>query len=203
MSKTTLPRNANHPKKGSSIKVYPIRDLKAIKRIKKLNEEKPRDLCLFTLGINTAYRANELLSLTVGQVDYLVAGDVLDIKQSKTKKYRAITVNQTVVDVVDQWLKVHPDPRPQAPLFISRVSGKALTVQAVNLMIKKMCADVGLKENYGSHTLRKTWGYQARMHFNQPMPLLMAAFGHTSEATTLEYLGIQDAEISKLYSMEL
>lgn len=203
MAKTPLPRNANHPKKGSSIKVYPIRDLKAIKRIKKLNEEKPRDLCLFTLGINTAYRANELLSLTVGQVDYLVAGDILDIKQSKTKKYRAITVNQTVVDVIDQWLKVHPDPRPQAPLFISRVSGKALTVQAVNLMIKNMCADVGLKENYGSHTLRKTWGYQARMHFNQPMPLLMAAFGHTSEAVTLEYLGIQDAEISKLYSMEL
>lgn len=203
MPNTPLPRNANHPKKGSSIKVYPIRDLKAIKRIKKLNEDKPRDLCLFTLGINTAYRANELLSLTVGQVDHLVAGDVLDIKQSKTKKYRAITVNQTVVDVIDKWLKVHPDPRPQAPLFISRVSGKALTVQAVNLMIKKMCADVGLKENYGSHTLRKTWGYQARMHFNQPMPLLMAAFGHTSEAVTLEYLGIQDAEISKLYSMEL
>lgn len=203
MPNTPLPRNANHPKKGSSIKVYPIRDLKAIKRIKKLNEDKPRDLCLFTLGINTAYRANELLSLTVGQVDHLVAGDVLDIKQSKTKKYRAITVNQTVVDVIDNWLKVHPDPRPQAPLFISRISGKALTVQAVNLMIKKMCADVGLKENYGSHTLRKTWGYQARMHFNQPMPLLMAAFGHTSEAVTLEYLGIQDTEISKLYSMEL
>ena len=28
-----------------------------IKRIKKLLEDKPRDLCLFTLGIKTAYKA--------------------------------------------------------------------------------------------------------------------------------------------------
>ena len=67
--------NDNHPKLGASIKVEPIRELKAIKRIKYILADNPRDLCLFTMGINTAYRANELLSLTVGQVDHLVAGD--------------------------------------------------------------------------------------------------------------------------------
>ena len=72
-----LPRNFNHPKKGSSIKVEPIRDLKAIKRIKKLYADRPRDICLFTFGINTAYRANELVSIKVGQVAHLNAGDRL------------------------------------------------------------------------------------------------------------------------------
>ena len=71
--------------------------------------DNPRDLCLFTLGINTAYRANELLSITVGQVDYLAPGDRLDLKQTKNKKNRATTLNATVIEAIDNWLKVHPD----------------------------------------------------------------------------------------------
>jgi integrase len=54
--------NLNHPKKGSLIIVEPIRERAAIKRIKKLLESKPRDYCLFIFGINTAYRASEILS---------------------------------------------------------------------------------------------------------------------------------------------
>jgi len=60
--------------------VEPIRDKKAIHRIKKILADRPRDLCLFTLGINTAYRSNELLSLKVGQVKALRAGDVLGVE---------------------------------------------------------------------------------------------------------------------------
>ena len=77
-------QNPNHPAAGSTIKVEPIRDKKAIARIKKILADRPRDLCLFTLGINTAYRANELLSLKVRQVKNLQAGDVLDLKQRNT-----------------------------------------------------------------------------------------------------------------------
>lgn len=202
---TTKPTssNANHPKKGSSIKVEPIRDLKAIKRIKKLYATHPRDLCLFTFGINSAYRAGEILSLKVGQVDFLQAGDRLEIKQSKSGKYRAITVNRPVVEAIDSWLRVHPDPHPDAPLFPSRKHGKALSVSSVNNMIKRWCREVGLKGNYGSHTMRKTWGYHQRVQMNQPVSLLMAAFGHSTQAQTLEYLCIQEAEIQDLYGLEL
>ncbi len=72
-------RNPNHPKPGSSIKVEPIRQKAAIERIKAalLHNGKYRDHCLFTLGINTAYRANELLSITIQQAAELSAGDVL------------------------------------------------------------------------------------------------------------------------------
>ena len=71
-------QNPNHPAARSTIKVEAIRDKKAIARIKKILGDRSHDLCLFTLGINTAYRANELLSLKVGQVKSLKAGDVLD-----------------------------------------------------------------------------------------------------------------------------
>lgn len=197
------PRNANHPVKGSSTKVEPIRDLKAIKRIKKLYADKPRDLCLFTMGINTAYRAKELLSLTVGQVDHLEAGDRLDIKQSKNRQYRATTLNRTVVASIDNWLRHHPDLHEDAPLFRSFLTGDALKVSTVNNMVKQWCREVGLRGNYGSHSLRKTWGYHQRVQNGQPLPLLMAAYGHATQAQTLAYLCIQEEEIADLFAMEL
>ena len=200
-----MPGNANHPQKGASIKVEPIRDLKAVKRIKKILADNPRDLCLFTLGINTAYRANELLSLRVGQVDYLKPGDRLDLKQSKNVKYRAATLNAAAIAAIDQWLEAHPNPTDTAPLFPSRKGGGAvaLTVSTLNNMLKRWCAEVGLKGNFGSHTLRKTWGYHQRVTGGQATALLMRAFGHASEAQTLEYLCIQPEEIDELYAMEL
>ena len=201
MSNQNFPSlNPNHPKKGSSIKVEPIKDLKAIKRIKKLLHDKPRDLCLFTLGINTAYRANELVSITVGQVDYLKAGDRLELKQSKNRKYRPTTLNEIVIDAIESWLKTHPDPRPEAPLFPSVKTKEALTAGTLTSMVKGWCADVGLRGNYGSHTLRKTWGYHQRKTFGQPTTLLTRAYGHASEWQTLQYLCIQTAEIEELYA---
>ncbi len=62
---------------------------------------------------------------------------------------------------------------------------------------------MGLRGNFGSHTLRKTWGYQQRIRSNTPIPLLMEALGHSNQRTTLAYLGIESEEIEQLYSMEL
>ena len=197
-------RNANHPKKGSTTKVEPIRKPESIQAIKSLLKDHPRDLCLFTFGINTAYRAGEILSLTVGQVEHLKTGDRLEIKQPKSQKYRAITINKTVQNSIQHWLTSHPKAQQKhVPLFISQRTGRALTVSTVNNMIKRWCRDVELSGNYGSHSMRKTWGYHQRVYNNQPIPLLMVAFGHTTQAQTLEYLCVQDDEIRDLYGMEL
>ncbi|MCY7297415.1 tyrosine-type recombinase/integrase [Alteromonas sp. a30] len=194
-------RNDNHPKKGASIKVQPIRSLDAIRAIKANLSNQPRNLCLFTLGINTAYRANEIVSLTVGQVAPLNAGDLLDVKQSKTKEYRSTAVNKVTVDAIQNWLTCHPLANdPNAPLFLSqRRRYQALTVEGVNHLVKHWCYNAGLQGNYGSHTLRKTWGYHQRITNHTSVALLMKAFGHATEAQTLEYLCILPFEVRDLY----
>lgn len=196
-------KNPNHPKKGSTIKVEPIRNVRDIKRIKKRLSDVPRDLCLFTLGINTAYRASELLSIRVGDVSHLKVGDRFELKQRKTKKYRATTFNQTVIEAIGNWLEVHPDPRSESPFFVSRKSGSALTVSTCSGMVKGWCEEAGLKGNYGSHSLRKTWGYHQRIQNKAAVPLLMEAFGHQTQQQTLEYLCVQSEEIQELYALEL
>ncbi len=193
-------QNPNHPTAGSTIKVEPIRDRKAIARIKKILADRPRDLCLFTLGINTAYRANELLSLKVGQVQALRAGDVLDLKQRKTHKYRPVTLNATAVAAIQAWLAIR-DLQPEDYLFTGQRG--CLTVETMSTRVKTWCQDVGLKGNYGSHTLRKTWGYWQRLERGTAIPLLMEAFGHATQQQTLAYLGIQSDEIAQIYELEL
>lgn len=203
MSRRKHSKNLNHPKKGSTIKVEPIRDLRSIKRIKKNLADSRRDLCLFTLGINTAYRASELLSIKVGDVAHLKVGDRFELKQQKTRKFRATTFNATVVEAMRGWLAVHPNPRLTSPLFISKKSASALTVSTLCSMVKAWCDDVGLGGNFGSHSLRKTWGYHQRIQNKAAIPLLMEAFGHATQQQTLEYLCIQSEEIQELYALEL
>lgn len=192
--------NPHRPKKGSTIKGEPIRDRKAIKRIKKLLADHPRDLCLFTLGINTAFRANEILSIKVGQVRHLDAGDPFDLKQRKTRQYRTVMLNTSVVTAIQYYIE-QCDLNDDDPLFLGKRG--LLTVPSVSRMIKGWCQNVGLKGNYGSHTLRKTWGYWQRMERGTAVPLLMEAFGHATQQQTLSYLGIQADEIAQIYELEL
>jgi len=70
-------------------------------------------------------------------------------------------------------------------------------------MVKDWCCEAELQGNFGSHSLRKTWGYHQRISNQASVALLMRAFGHKSEAQTLTYLGIEDDEVRQLYDMEL
>lgn len=194
-----ITQNPNHPKPGASIKVDPIRSKAAIENIKKILMSQPRNYCLFTLGINTAFRANELLSIQIEQVNHLKAGDEIELKQSKTKEYRRVKINKSAFAGLKLW--INASVRQDGPLFYSQ-KWEVLTVPSVTRLVKGWCAAVGLKGNFGSHTLRKTWGYW--QYKNQtPIPLLMEAFGHSTQQQTLAYIGIQKKEISQIYDLEL
>jgi hypothetical protein len=78
--------NPNHPKNGSSTLVQPIRELSHIQSIKKLLASRPRDLLLFTLGINNGIRTGDLLKLKISHVKYAKPGQAIQIRESKTGK---------------------------------------------------------------------------------------------------------------------
>jgi integrase len=193
-------QNPHRPAIGSSIKVQPIRFKKDIETIKNNLAENPRDFCLFTLGINTAFRANELLSIRVEQVRDLKVGDVLDLRQSKTKAYRQVTLNRKAVEAIQGVLRSR-EYEPEDFLFFSRW-GERLGVPEVSRKVKGWCMDIRLNGNYGSHTLRKTWGFWQYKR-GTPIPLLMEAFGHQTQRQTMAYLGIQAMEVAQIFEMEL
>lgn len=204
--------NPNHPKRGSSIKSSPIRSRKAIENIKVMlvKKEDFRNYCLFTFGINTAWRANELLSLQVRDVWDLKVDDVLDHKQRKNSKYRGTLVNEEAHQAIHLWLNRYNPQSGDLPLFPAKVPGRwkgldrkyrnvAIGVPCLCNMVKAWGREVGLEGRIGSHTLRKTWGYQQRTQFNVPPYKIQEAYGHATERQTLEYLGILSDEIMDIY----
>ncbi len=190
------------PKKGDCIKVETIRTKKAIRKIKKLLN--PRDRCLFTLGINTAYRAKELLSITHSQVQGVVAGDTLEIEQSKIDKYRRVTLNKSSIREIEYFIN-HDDNlniRDNKGFLFYSKKGGVHKVSTATRMVKHWCSADGLSGNYGSHTLRKTWGYwQYKRGIN--IPLLMVAFGNSTKKQALAYLCTQEKNVQEIYNLKL
>lgn len=195
--------NPNHPQKNSHIAVEPIRRQKDINLLKRLLQNSQRDLCIFTLGINTNLRASDLLKIKAGDVRNLKPGDEINLKEKKTGKKRRINLNNACVATIQALLKSRKYADDDF-LFQSKRSGnKPLTVPSLSQLVKGWCREINLKGNYASHSLRKTWGYHQRVSFNVGIPELMVCFNHSSQKQTLDYLCIQPEEIRSVYANEL
>jgi integrase len=192
--------NYNHPKKGSTTKVDPIRSLEDIEKIKKLLEGKPLYYAAFVVGINTNLRSCDLLSIKVSQVIDLKPMGEITLTEKKTGKHRRINLNISCITAI-KYLLGFTSKRDDRYLFTGQ-RGK-LTVGGLHQAIKKVCKEAGLVGNYGSYTLRKTWGYHQRVTFGAQLPELVEAFNHSSQRQTLAYLGIQPEEIKRLYEHEI
>jgi len=190
-------KNPNHPEKGSKLKVDPITSLKDIANLKKLLEDNPRDLALFVLGINTNLRAIDLVQIEAEQFIHAKAGDELVLEEQKTAKGRRITLNETVIKAVRPWA-VQCRDEERIFLFTGR-NGGHMAPNYVNKLVKKWCEKINLKGQYGSHTLRKTFGYHQRVTFGVDIPTLMEIFNHSSQKQTLDYLCVQPEEIKDVY----
>jgi integrase len=193
-------QNFNHPVAGSSVFVEPIRDPAKIAEIKALLRSSPRNLALFTLGINTNLRVSDILNIRVGQVRGLAEGAHLTLTEKKTGKKRRITMNSACIEALRPWLRQLPLAEDRHFLFVNLMTGRPLSVPSVCNLVKDWCRAVGLEGNYSSHTLRKTWGYHQYHTFGVQLPHLMWCFNHSSQRQTLDYLGIQPDDIDRVYS---
>jgi integrase len=193
--------NVNHPKKNQNITVQPIRDLKAIRRIKRHLQDKPRDLLLFTLGINNGLRIGDLLRLKVGDVKDLQPGETFRIIEEKTGKPNILMINKEVRRVLAVYLDALK-PDDEHFLFKSRKGeNRALDRSYVNSLVKKWTKD--MKGNYGTHSLRKTFGYIQRKEFGVGFEVLCKRFNHSNPSVTMRYLGIQDREVNGILLNEI
>jgi len=195
-------RNPNHPKTGDQIRVDPIRRLEDIKAIKCMLSDKPRDLLLFTIGINNGLRAGDLLRMKVKDVRHLKEGDGINIRETKTGKDNILMVNKPVYKVLRNYLE-KVDPGDDDFLFTSRKRKTPLLVPSVNGLIKRWTKAINLRGNYGAHTLRKTFGYIQRKEYQVSWEILANRFNHSAPAVTRHYLGITKDEVSKILLNEI
>lgn len=80
-------------------------------------------------------------------------------------------------------------------LFKSLRSDMALDRVRANFLVNKWCRMVGLRGRFGTHSLRKTWGYRARK-LGIPIGQIMEKLGHSNPAVTKRYIGITQEEVN-------
>jgi len=172
--------------------VEPIRDLAKIEAMKHALQNSRRNTLLFIMGINSALRINDLLSLTIG--DVMDGGQIrkeIAVKTGKTGRIKTFPMSISISNALMDYLEERKTLDPEAPLFLSQKGGKALGRHRAWYILREAGDSIGL-EKMGTHTLRKTFGYHAYIRSGGNLTLVRKLLHHSSSMDTLEYIGIED-----------
>ncbi|MBT3303225.1 MAG: tyrosine-type recombinase/integrase [Desulfobacula sp.] len=189
-------------KKGSNLTVEPIRKIKDIKAIGRLLKSKPRDYLLWITGINNGLRAKDLVRIKYSQVEGAKPGTVINIVETKTGKDNVLVINKAVHRALQAYLTVI-EPAPDDFLFKSRKGNHHISSQSVGRLVRSWTSAINLKGRYGTHSLRKSWGYLQRTQHGAGFEILCKRYQHSSPAITMRYLGIENREVCELLMNEI
>lgn len=181
--------------------VEPIKNTRDINKIKQYlyGKENKRDYCIFVVGINVGLRAGDLLSLKIIDItDGNRIYDTVTIKEKKTGKTRNFALNKNAKEAIQLYINSLADYNFNDYLFKSRKGGH-LGVRPLHHIIKTLTKDLGIKGNFGTHTLRKTMAYHRYIN-NVPLETLQKLLNHSSSAITLRYIGITRKVIIDCYN---
>ena len=120
------------------------------------------------------------------------------LKEQKTGKETSIRLNDEVRSVLKAYIS-KSKLRHDDYLFPGRGDNSAISYQQVWRVFQEAARQLNI-EDFGSHSLRKTWGYTAYKK-TKNIGLLMKAFNHGSAEITLRYIGIDQDEEDALYSI--
>ena len=171
--------------------VEPIRKLKDLRKVENALSEKMRDLLFFTVGTNCGLRISDILSLNVGDVK---GKKYIYLREKKTGKAKKLPINSKLERMFAKFTK---NRQSDEPLFMTKFENRLSRVTAY-YTIREACKRANLEENFGTHTMRKTFGYHHYKKYKD-VAMLQKIFNHSSPAMTLRYIGIEQEEINKSY----
>ena len=195
----------------------PIKSMDDIDRICDYLKKRKRwrDLMLFVVGINFGLRVSDLVQLRFSNLinDNLTFRDTFPVFEKKTRntrkhrKNRYITINTAVIEAVTLYLEHTPDISLSDYMFRSESHrggnlNQPIHRNSVDRILKGIADDLSINVKVSTHTLRKTFAYhQMVMSNNDPRKLLLLSkmLGHSSVATTMDYIGITGEEIEEAY----
>lgn len=151
------------------------------------NKNAERDVFLFLIGINSGLRMSDIVKL---QKKDIISSKNPRIVEKKTGKTRILYLS-SLQDLIQDYTK---ELEPEDYLFPSTKSGH-LEVNTVYQMFQKVATLLD-RDDIGTHTLRKTFGYHYYKK-TKDVATLMEIFGHSSEKITKRYIGINEDEISE------
>jgi len=180
----------------------PIRDKKQASALAIYFRDKGqyRNFTLIIMGIYTALRISDLLSLSWSDVYDFRNGcikDVLHLSEKKTGKATSIALNKEIVTALEQ-LFTHTRATPHDAIFKSQKTGKAIGRTQAYRIIRNAADALAFQNRVSCHSLRKTLGYHAWNSGVSPA-VIMDIYNHSSLAVTKRYLGVTQDDKNKVF----
>ncbi len=181
--------------------VEPIRDKAKIDEMYNyLVRKDPKYGLLFKFGLNTGLRISDILPVKLEDVQNKDGQfkEYFTLNEKKTGKEKKIKINTSLCNEIKKY-SLQENLTLDSYLFGSRKGNYVGRVQAYRVL-KAAAEFIGL-ENFGTHSLRKTWGYWTYKISNYNVGLIMDTFNHSSPSITLRYIGINQDQKDELYSL--
>ncbi len=186
----------------------PIRTTKDLEKLKGYYRTKApnyRNELLIIMGLNTALRISDILSLRWEMLYDFERKEFLShlfLVEQKTGKTSSIYINQNIREVLSNYLKERQKKKnpilPEEYLF--RHSNKNIPISRVQAfrIIKEAAQGSEIQGVICCHSLRKTFGYHAWKQGVPPV-LLMNIYNHSSYQITKRYLGIEQDDRDQIF----
>ena len=155
---------------------------------------------LFKFGLNTGLRISDILPIKFKDI-YCENGEFryyLVLNEKKTGKEKKIKLNKALRRAIDAYAK-NENLMPESYRFWSKKGKHIGRIQAYRVL-KEAAEIIGI-ENFGTHSLRKTWGYWTYKASKYNIGLIMDTFNHSSPSITLRYIGVNQDQKDELYSL--
>ncbi|HDI3019217.1 TPA: site-specific integrase [Clostridium botulinum] len=183
--------------------VEPIKDKKKIESfLIFLKGKSERNYLLCKFQLNTGLRISDVVKIKVS--DFFTTNmnfkDYFILKEQKTGKQKKIKLNDSIKKALKSYVKQN-NLKQNDYIFQSRkgINSHISTTQAYRIL-KEGAESLGI-ENFGTHSLRKSWGYWTYKASRYNIGLIMDTFNHSSERITLGYIGITQDSKDELYSL--
>lgn len=183
----------------------PLKKVEEVQELKEYFKAKGicRDFVLVTLGLNTALRISDMLSLKWKNVyDFRNKKFYthIQIYEQKTGKLNRVYLNQAVLEALECLRVEQKELYPEKVIFKSRKGvNMPLSRYRAYTIMKTAGQELGLGNNFSCHSLRKTFGYHAWKQGESPV-VIMSIFNHSSFDITKRYLSIDQDDKDSLYS---
>jgi site-specific recombinase XerD len=160
-----------------------------------------RDRALFDLAYSCGLRAEELVSLQVGDLDH----DAEQLRvEGKGRKTRVMPVGELAMAAVDAYLRrgrpplAAAAPAPADALFLSR-SGRALGTSDVRRRLGRWTRKMGLAAGISPHALRHSFATHL-LDGGADLRTIQELLGHASVSSTQIYTRVESARLKSAYA---
>lgn len=183
--------------------VEPIKDKKKVEALLTyLKGKNARDWLMAKFQLNTGLRISDVVGIKVSDIltENMKFKEYFVLQEQKTGKGKKIKLNDSIKNSLKHYIKENKLEQ-DCYIFQSR-KGKnnPITVTQAYRILKSAAVNLSI-ENFGTHSLRKTWGYWTYKMSRYNIGLIMDTFNHSSEKITLRYIGINQEAKDGLYSL--